>query len=283
MTRKRQEYIYILHFDQKLAHAQHYTGSTADLATRLIAHATGAGSRICRALYHQGVNWQLAALGVTDRTGMRAIERHVKNQNNIARYCPFCSPTPKAIPGTIPYPVETLPFPTDSRSYRRDIPPADFTVRFTNQDDIETALPVIRGLMKTEHDKIGFLPVSGSASIVPAIKNGRVILAYQDKKPVGYTIYSMSTPSRAEGIATIHQCVVRENARLFGHGRRMITALAGRLTRSLLLAKVREDLSANEFWANLEFRLFEQTRHPTSRTTINLYMLPPTQEHTSVL
>lgn len=80
--------VYLIHFNQKLHHAQHYLGSSDDLAARLDVHRNGHGARLIQVITALGISWQLA------RTwpGGRQLERRLKNQKNGPRLCPICNP-----------------------------------------------------------------------------------------------------------------------------------------------------------------------------------------------
>ncbi len=80
--------VYLIHFDEKLSHAQHYLGSTADLASRLDRHRKGQGARLMQVITELGIPWRVA------RTwdGDRALERELKRQKASPRLCPICNP-----------------------------------------------------------------------------------------------------------------------------------------------------------------------------------------------
>ena len=80
--------VYLLHFEEKLAHAQHYLGSTDDLAARLACHRSGNGARLRQVITELGIPWQLA------RTwpGGRKLERELKCYKASTRLCPLCNP-----------------------------------------------------------------------------------------------------------------------------------------------------------------------------------------------
>jgi len=79
--------VYLLHFATKLAHAQHYLGSTDNLAARLACHRSGHGARLMQVITEQGIPWQLA------RTwpGGRNQERELKRYKASTRLCPICN------------------------------------------------------------------------------------------------------------------------------------------------------------------------------------------------
>jgi predicted GIY-YIG superfamily endonuclease len=79
--------VYLIHFNEKLAHAQHYMGWTTNLQERLHAHETGNGSRLMEVVNDAGITWQLARTWA----GGRDLERKLKAQKNGPRFCPICS------------------------------------------------------------------------------------------------------------------------------------------------------------------------------------------------
>lgn len=85
--------VYLLHFDQpigdttsRVGYAQHYTGSSPDLARRLAEHERGSDAKIMQAVRRAGIGWMLA------RTweGGRVRERQLKVQGGASRHCPVC-------------------------------------------------------------------------------------------------------------------------------------------------------------------------------------------------
>jgi predicted GIY-YIG superfamily endonuclease len=78
--------VYILHFETKLHHAQHYLGFARDLDVRLMQHANGTGARLLKAVGEAGISWRVA------RTwdGGWGLERYLKRQKNGPRLCPIC-------------------------------------------------------------------------------------------------------------------------------------------------------------------------------------------------
>lgn len=79
--------VYLIHFDEKLKHAQHYLGSTDNLEQRLERHRSGNGARLMEVIMQAGITWQLA------RTweGGRDVEKRLKRQKNSPRLCPICN------------------------------------------------------------------------------------------------------------------------------------------------------------------------------------------------
>lgn len=79
--------VYLLHFDEKMHHAQHYIGYADRLNERLQRHHSGNGARIVAAFRERGIRFRVARiwLGKT-----RTFERKLKNQKNAPRMCPIC-------------------------------------------------------------------------------------------------------------------------------------------------------------------------------------------------
>lgn len=87
------EITYLIHFDRLIGdpdnprgQAQHYLGSTSDLAGRLEAHRRGNGSKIMAWVAHNNIGWRL----VRTWLGGRDKERELKRQKNSPRFCPIC-------------------------------------------------------------------------------------------------------------------------------------------------------------------------------------------------
>ena len=70
--------VYLIHFERKLSHAQHYLGYTTDLENRLAAHHCGNGSRLLAEVIRQNINWQLVRTWNGDRTLERKLKRRKK-------------------------------------------------------------------------------------------------------------------------------------------------------------------------------------------------------------
>ena len=80
--------VYLLHFETKLAHAQHYLGSTDNLENRLACHRKGNGARLMAVVTALGITWRLARTWPGDR----ALERRLKRRKEGRRLCPICNP-----------------------------------------------------------------------------------------------------------------------------------------------------------------------------------------------
>jgi predicted GIY-YIG superfamily endonuclease len=81
--------VYLIHFEKKLHHAQHYLGYCEDgnLEARLERHIRGDGSKLMRAVMEAGIQWKV----VKTWEGDRHFERSLKRKKNSSRLCPCCS------------------------------------------------------------------------------------------------------------------------------------------------------------------------------------------------
>jgi hypothetical protein len=100
--------VYLLHYDRpigdidsRFGYAQHYTGSSPDLARRLAEHERDSDVKIMAAVRKAGIGWTLA------RTweGGRVRERQIKIQGGASRHCPVCKGHEPRLdaPGSQPY------------------------------------------------------------------------------------------------------------------------------------------------------------------------------------
>ncbi|MEW6657399.1 MAG: endonuclease [Thermodesulfobacteriota bacterium] len=78
--------IYLLYFDQPLAHAQHYVGFAENLEARLEQHRKGNGARLSAAFAEKGIGFTVARTWPGDRSE----ERRFKNMKMAPRMCPIC-------------------------------------------------------------------------------------------------------------------------------------------------------------------------------------------------
>lgn len=87
MSNDKQGTVYLIHFDKKFHHAQHYIGYTdINVLDRIARHLQGHGSRLLRAVTNAGIKIKL----VRTWTGNKTLERKLKNQKNAKRLCPIC-------------------------------------------------------------------------------------------------------------------------------------------------------------------------------------------------
>lgn len=89
-------WVYLLHLDQPLSHAQHYVGFTTNLRARLMSHRLGrSGARYMEVVKERGIGFRL----VRTWSGDRNFERRIKRLKNAPRYCPICNPSPCRVCG----------------------------------------------------------------------------------------------------------------------------------------------------------------------------------------
>lgn len=271
-------YIYVLHFDTPLSHARHYIGCTESLRQRLTAHAIGAGSRICRELIERGVTFRLGGLYTCSHRRMRTLERTLKNQHNSDRYCQLCTKDQNSFKGTKVYDIDNIPFRTDSDALRLSASlRTGQTVRLTGPDEPETTMQQILLLMRKDKDALGFIPAGGEQGLQVLIPRGRIAIASANGEIIGYAAHTVDL---AESRVTIQQCCVRDDARLMGVGAKLIECVQAEHIDTPLIAKVRNDLAANEFWTAIGFEHTLQFIHKTSKSKINQYVRQPKQEET---
>ncbi len=79
--------VYLIHFERPYYHAQHYLGSTRDLARRVEQHRSGAGSPLLAAVTLAGIPWQVVR---TWRNAGRIGERDFKRLHCNPSLCPVC-------------------------------------------------------------------------------------------------------------------------------------------------------------------------------------------------
>lgn len=264
----RQSFVYLLHFDIPLAHAEHYAGCTHQLRQRLARHAAGAGSTLTRVLHERKIPWRLAALGTCCHAEMRRLERTLKDQANGPRFCPICTDYPTAIPGCLPYPITEIKFPIDSASI---ILPTRHPViiRSLKGDNETDALLSVRAIANAERDCLGWIPCGGDEGLNRLAKTGGLTVVQTiPGDVVAYAAWSL-THDRTR--LTIHQLAVREEQRLQQYGRSLATAILSQYPCAVAVAKVREDLAANNFWTAIGWERKRQAIHKTSRATINHY------------
>jgi predicted GIY-YIG superfamily endonuclease len=81
--------VYLIHFQTKLHHAQHYLGFASDnLMQRIEMHRTNRGAKLLAAVNDNGINWQVVRVWLN---GDRCLERKLKNYKKSRCFCPVCS------------------------------------------------------------------------------------------------------------------------------------------------------------------------------------------------
>ena len=79
--------VYLIHFDKKLHHAQHYLGYTKDLPSRIKKHRHNLGARLLQVLNQKNIAWNVVRVW---EDGDQNLERHLKNQKKSRKLCPVC-------------------------------------------------------------------------------------------------------------------------------------------------------------------------------------------------
>lgn len=269
-------WIYVLHFDEKLSHAQHYVGCTDNLRPRLQAHATGAGSRLCRELMRRGITWQLGGLFETSHRNMRKLERSLKDQKHASRYCQLCNPNQARFSACKAYDVGNVGFATASEALALTCTPATGqTVRQTVEGEPRSTMMAILHMMRKDKDALGFVPAGGEAGLEMLVPRGLIVVAEQNGEVVGYASHTLN---QSKTRCTIHQCCVRDDARFMHLGTKMVDLVKATYPVEEFVAKVRIDLAANHFWSAIGFDVFDTVVHPTSKNLINHYKLEPGKE-----
>ncbi len=95
--------VYLIHFNTKLEHAQHYIGYSNDIFTRYMQHGTRQGANILYVARQRGITWRLVR---TWPRATRTIERKLKNRHNHKHLCPICTPRIQTDPNTGASPME---------------------------------------------------------------------------------------------------------------------------------------------------------------------------------
>lgn len=85
--------VYILHFEKKFYHTQHYIGWTKGnsieaVQKRLKTHLSGKGSKIVRSVVASGIKIEVATIFIN---GDRKLERKLKDKKNAKQFCSICN------------------------------------------------------------------------------------------------------------------------------------------------------------------------------------------------
>jgi len=80
--------VYLIHFQTKLHHAEHYLGFVEhNLPQRLKKHKAGTGAKLLAALNRAGIAWDVVRVW---KDGDRHFERQLKNRKKSRCLCPVC-------------------------------------------------------------------------------------------------------------------------------------------------------------------------------------------------
>ncbi len=81
--------LYLIHFEAKYEHAQHYMGISNDLQRRLEEHLSGQGNPLMKAVTLAGIPWNVVRTW-SDADRMREVQ--LKSRHNNPKLCPICNP-----------------------------------------------------------------------------------------------------------------------------------------------------------------------------------------------
>ena len=81
--------LYLIHFEAKYKHAQHYLGLSNDLPRRMDEHRSGQGSALMKAVTQAEIPWDVVR---TWKHADRMLERQLKSRHNTWKLCPICNP-----------------------------------------------------------------------------------------------------------------------------------------------------------------------------------------------
>lgn len=256
-------FVYILHFDTPLSHAQHYVGMTGNLKQRLAAHAAGSGARLTEVLKDNERPWTLAGLFQTTTTNARRVERELKESKNLARYCDICTPDAPAPPRSKRYPLTEVPF----KHRSTDIDPqqhGDVTISVREARD-QIDINFAREIQRFHKVELGFL---NDTALWVACNEQHMYIASVSETPVAFLIWTNHLRTRE---VTIHQCATIDAQRLRGIAKAMVNGLAAMNPTSSIWCKVRVDLPANFFWEAIGFNKVRTVTHATSKQQLNQY------------
>ena len=80
--------VYLIHFEEKLHHAQHYIGFVEkNLKQRIKKHKSNKGAKLLIAVNAKGIQWGVVRIW---EKGDRTLERKLKNCKKARCFCPVC-------------------------------------------------------------------------------------------------------------------------------------------------------------------------------------------------
>jgi predicted GIY-YIG superfamily endonuclease len=79
--------IYLIHFDEKFGHSQHYLGYASDFEKRMERHRKGRGSNLIKKIQEAGIGWRVVRKW--ENVGPQA-EAELKRYHNNRALCPIC-------------------------------------------------------------------------------------------------------------------------------------------------------------------------------------------------
>ena len=81
--------LYLIHFECKFEHAQHYIGLSKDIQRRIEEHRSGQGNPLMKAVTQAGIPWNVVR---TWSHADRLLEIQIKSRHNARKLCPICNP-----------------------------------------------------------------------------------------------------------------------------------------------------------------------------------------------
>lgn len=82
--------VYLLHFERKISHSQHYIGFAEDVEKRIAKHRADSDARIVQVFTERGIGFTVARVW---ENKTREFERYLKDKYKRASYlCPICNP-----------------------------------------------------------------------------------------------------------------------------------------------------------------------------------------------
>lgn len=91
MDAQTEGWVYLLHYDEPLHHAQHYLGWTNDLKKRIQCHKRG-DRNVC-VITHEFAERNIEFTLVRAWPGPLEFEKRLKKMKNSKMLCPTCNPT----------------------------------------------------------------------------------------------------------------------------------------------------------------------------------------------
>ncbi len=85
--------VYLIHFEKKYQHAQHYIGWVMNktfFGRRIAYHRSGSGAHLMAAVSQAGIEWKVVR---TWKDGTHDFERRLHSDKKSSRLCPICNPT----------------------------------------------------------------------------------------------------------------------------------------------------------------------------------------------
>jgi len=264
-------FVYLLHFHNAVEHAQHYVGSTAHLKQRLITHARGAGARLTEVTKEREIDWTLAGLWQTSDRNARYLERKLKQIKNAPKYCQFCGDAEKPLPKAYRYPLSLLTWTPTAADLAPEATRASNLQIYTpaSEKEANEAYKYAIWGQRQERKCLGFIPAQ---EIQRAAQNRLLTLAKINDDHVGFSYHTITSKTNT---IHIHQCFVQDDARLNDYGKWLVHALAGSRPTAQIIAKVRDDLPANDFWTSIGFQRRRSVNHKTSGNLLHVYTKDP--------